>query len=335
MSRYGASDIKWAVEGWLPDETIAMMVSPPGTFKTWTLVDLAVSIATKTPFLGAAPIHRAGSVLFFQQEDFHGQIAQRIATIMAGRFPMGWDGNLSKKDFGITLPPCPPIYLHDNRELRFDNPDVMDVLEERVAELQPVLVIVDPLYTAAPLDEYMASAIHHMMRLKRLRDLYQTSFMIAHHTGKRSKETSREDAWGSQFLNAFLETGWQVRPQAEGSALIRRHFKVSKDMPEAILHFDIETNEYPSRYRTTLTAVADQITVEGDVAILDALEQHGPMRNKQLARLLHFSTGTITRKCKTLLASGALRLGLDNRYRDPLHFDVPELELVKDRKVGS
>ncbi len=326
MVTYGAIDVQWAVEGWLPDDTIAMMVSPPGTYKTWTLIDLAVSIATRTPFLGAAIVHRSGPVLIFQQEDFHGQIAQRIATIVAGRFPIGWDGDLSKKQFGVTLPPSPPVYLHDNRELRFDDNDVMDVLEARIRELRPVLVIIDPLYTAAPLDEYMAKAVPYMMRLKRLRDLYHTSFILAHHTGKRSKESSREDLWGSQFLNAFLETGWQVRPSsAPGTAVIRRHFKVAKDMSEAILTFDIKT-EHPSHYHTTLSDLSESLIIEGDVQVLDALAQNGPMKAFQLAKVLKVSRSYISRKCKLLLANGAIRLGLDSRYRGPEHFDVPDVD---------
>lgn len=330
MSRYGALDVRWAVEGWLPDETIAMLVSPPGTYKTWLLIDLAVSIATGTPFLGSAAIRRTGSVLIFQQEDFHGQIAQRIGAVMHGRFVMGPEETLAKDAFSITLPPSPPIYLHDNRELRFDDEEVMDVLEARVAELRPALVIVDPLYTAAPMDDYMAKAVPHMMRLKRMRDLYRTSFILAHHTGKRSKESGREDLWGSQFLNAFLETGWQVRPQAEGQALIKRHFKVSKDFPESILAFDIETGQYPGHYRTTMSAVGDvpgieQVGIRNDIRILDCLTKYGPLNGSELAKRLRMSRSGISRKVQKMIAGGAIRLGMDNRYRGPEHFDVPDL----------
>jgi len=322
MARYGDTDVAWAVEGWLPDETIAMMVSPPGTYKTWILLDLALSIATGTNFLGTARVLRPGPVLIYQQEDFHGQMAQRIGTIMASRFDIGWDGVVEKGQVDLVLPPNPPVYLHDNRELRFDNKDIMDILEARIAELRPVLVIVDPLYTAAPMDDYMAKAIPHMMRLKRLRDKYQCSFIIAHHTGKRSdkEKLQREDIWGSQFLNAFLETGWQVRPKEKATALIRRHFKVSKDIEEAVLSFDIQT-ESPSRYKTKLTAADD----EGDLTlqIIKVLEANGPMKGRTIARHLpDISRPTVARAIKSMIESKALLLGRDNLYHLPKHFDV-------------
>jgi hypothetical protein len=315
MADYGATEVTWAVKDWLPDETIAMIVSPPGTYKTWTLIDLAVSIATGTKFLGLAEVARRGPVLIYQQEDFHGQMAQRIAAVMQSRFAMGWDGDLSAEHFGITLPPNPPIYLHDNRELRFDNPDVMDVLEARINEIRPVLVIGDPLYTMAPMDDYMAKAVPHMMRLKRLRDLYHTSFMLAHHTSKRKEKSEREDLWGSQFLNAFLETGWQVRPKTETQAVIRRHFKVSKDISENVLSFQIDTTGYPYKYRAGLVVARDDD--QFDNVILQALEDNGPLSIGGLAKATEIAKSTVYRQAKLLAATDRIRLGLDNLYRLP------------------
>lgn len=273
MAEYGDHDVSWCVDGWLPNETIAMIVSPPGTYKTWTLLDLAVSVATGTPFLGTANVLTPGPVLIFQQEDFHGQIAQRIGVIMAGRFDMGWMGDDPKEgEFTLVLPPSPPVYFHPDRELRFGDPDTMDMLEARIDALNPALVIIDPLYTAANMDNYMADAINDMMRLKTLRDRYHCSFLIAHHTSKRKGEkgdsTSREDAWGSQYLNAFLETGWQVRPRTQSSALIRRHFKVSKDAEENVLHFTIDTTRTPGTYLTEITNVDETDSFEAKIAHL-------------------------------------------------------------------
>ena len=327
MSQYGEEDVSWAVDQWLPDQTVAMLVSPPGTYKTWVLIDLAVSIATGTPFLGSAQVNRTGPVMVYQQEDFHGQMAQRIGTIMASRFDMGWDGDTSKNDFGITLPPSPPVYFHDNRELRFDNKEVMDIFEARVAEILPVAVIVDPLYTAAPMDDYMAKAVPHMMRLKKIRDRYGCSIIIAHHTGKRSDKdkTAREDLWGSQFLNAFLETGWQIRPKSQATALIRRHFKVTKDIDEAVLTFDIATNVYPSRYKTTLGTL-DVESEDPELAILNALDRFGPLKGSDLAKKLKWSKSTVSRQTRRLLATGAIRFGEDNCYRSPEHFNVTETQ---------
>lgn len=323
MAQYGALDVEWAIEGWLPDKTIAMIVSPPGTYKTWMLLDLALSFASGTPFLGMAQVKRSGPVLVFQQEDFHGQMAQRLGVIMAARFDMGWHGDVTDAgDITFTPPPSPPVYFHPNRELRFDDPKIMDVLENRIRELQPVAVIMDPLYTFAPMDDYMAKAVPYMMHLKLLRDAYGCNFIIAHHTSKRKQETDREDLWGSQYLNAFLETGWQVRPKGVGSALIRRHFKAYKDLEENVLTFDIQTDKYPSVYKTTIADVKKLSVEDPKDAIIDVIAEHGPQGATELSKMLGVSRSTIHRHAVDLLKDKKLTLAVDNTYRIPEAFNV-------------
>ena len=56
------------------------------------------------------------------------------------------------------------------------------------------------------------------------------SFLVAHHTTKYADSMERSRLWGSQFLNALLETGWQVkRSKNNSSIIIRRHFKVARN----------------------------------------------------------------------------------------------------------
>lgn len=284
MATYGGSEIKWLVDTWFPESTIGFAVSPPGTFKTWLLFDLALSVASGTPFLGQFPVARKGPVLIIQQEDFHGQNAERLATALYAREPFGALGD-SESDFEARLPRALPIYFHPDRQLRFDNLAVMDELENVIRELRPLLVIIDPLYSAASTDDYMASAAGKMFRLKEFRDRYGTAFLIAHHTRKVSREKSdsggsqREDAWGSQFLNAFLETGWQVRPAEGNSVHIRRHFKASQNVAEVELEFDISTVD-PVRYEVRVmglvgTSVADLVRSNPGIGIADLSDKSG------------------------------------------------------------
>jgi hypothetical protein len=322
MTAFGDQEIHWAVEGWLPEQTIAMIVSPPGTFKTWILIDLAVSLATGTPFLGIAPVKQAGPVLLVQQEDFHGEIAERTAVILAQRFAMGAEWNGANR-FEVTLPPNPPIYLHPNRELRFGNQEVMDALEARIAEIRPSAVLIDPLYTTVEMKsgDFMAGAVDDMMRLKLLRDRYQCSFVLAHHTTKRSQESHREDLWGSQILNAFLETGWQIRPKTTNSAIIRRHFKVAKNVEESILSFDIETQLQPTHYIPTLLEKDEESDTTAD-AVIRLIQDEGPQPQATLHKKVGVNKSTITRALRQLTVNRVVKLGLDNQYRLLETFDI-------------
>lgn len=259
MAQFGSVDVPWCVEDWLPDRTIAMVVAPPGSFKTWMLTDLALSVASGKPFLGTFPVVRKGPVIIVQQEDFHGQMAERIGVValskLGHRTPTFSGGVLD-----VEVPAEVPVYLHPDRRLRFDDKVVVDALAEAVAQIRPALVIIDPLYTTGKLDDFMAEAVENMMVLKSLRDEFGCSFLLAHHTKKKSEGSDREDAWGTQFLNAFLETGWQVRvkPDTPATVKVRRHFKTRSNIEEQSLEFRINTVNLPYSYEAVMISKEEE-----------------------------------------------------------------------------
>src|SRR5690606_37854799 len=136
---YSVEQVPWLVDEWLPEATIGFVVAPPGSYKTWLAFDMVVAIASGKPFLGKYPVNRTGPVLIIQQEDYHGDIANRLGAIIAARFELG--AKADEERFEIVTPPDLPIYIHPDRSLRFDDSGAMAMLEERIAELRPVLVI--------------------------------------------------------------------------------------------------------------------------------------------------------------------------------------------------
>src|SRR3972149_1451089 len=234
MSTYYGQDQTWLIKDWLPESTILFVVSPPAGHKTWILLDLAVSVASGGDFLGKFPVTEKGPVIIIQQEDFHGQTVERLSLITHNKLGIMADGE------SVDLPPSLPIYVHPDRKLKFEDTNVVSSLRKQIEKIRPKLVIIDPLYSTVDADDYMKAAAGQMFALKDIRDKYGTGFVIAHHTKKGSSDSDREAAWGSQFLNAFLESGWQIRPQAECIKL-QRHFKQFANPKEIFLKFDIDT----------------------------------------------------------------------------------------------
>ncbi len=299
MTKHGTGSVSWVIDDWLPDETIAFLVSPPGSFKTWMLLDLAVSVAGGTPFLNQFEVNSTGPVLIVQQEDFHGELAERLAVIINNRYNL-----ISQKgdDWQIKMPPNLPIYLHPERRLRFDNPEVMKVFMATVGELRPKLVIIDPLYSTGTMDDYMTKIAELMFPLKRLRDEYRCSFILAHHTKKSAEGNGREGLWGSQFLNAFLETGWQIRKgEQENSVSVLRHFKVKGNLPKIKVDFNIDTED---QYKYEV--VVDTSNTESEVNILEYLNDHGPSTAVEIAKGVGVHRTTVTRKIKLLEQDGVV-----------------------------
>lgn len=268
MHTYSDTPIDWLIPGWLPDKTINFVISAPGTYKTWLLLDLAVTVAMGGKFLGTVPCRMDGPVFLIQQEDHHGQTAERIEVIRQSKVSELMQD--TPDVLTMDLPKAIPLYIHTDRQLRFDSKEAMDGLVENIEKIRPKLVIIDPLYSAASTDDYMAKSVEQMFILKELRDKFGVTFVIAHHTNKGGSE-DRQRAWGSQFLNAFLETGWQLYPKGKTSIKVKRHFKSAGNPEETCLSFNINTTGQSFKYEV-VQGLVDASNDEEEVLESEAMK---------------------------------------------------------------
>ena len=317
---YGGGGVSWEIEDWLPDASITFLVSPPESYKTWLLLDLAVSVSSGVPFLGRYQVNYPGPTLIIQQEDSHAGLTDRLALIVEQK--MKAIAKIEGDEWQVPVMPDLPIYIHPSRMLRFDNERVLEELEKQIAEIRPRVVMIDPLYsTTSQVDNYMADLANQMMILKTWRDKYGCSFVIAHHSKKNldPDSTAREDSWGSQFLNAFLESGWQVRRNprlAQNEVVVRRHSKVMGNQAPISLTFDISTT-YPMKYQVI---ARDYDPPQGEAkrkpaqaSLLDLVEK-SPMTQAEIVEISGKSRSTVSRQMRQLEASGLIQQMPNGKY---------------------
>ena len=307
---YGGDGVSWLVQDWLPDKSITFLISPPESYKTWILLDLAVSVATGKPFLGGFEVNQTGSTMIIQQEDSHSGLTDRLALIVEQK--LGMVANLEQDEWQVPSMPDLPIYVHPSRMLRFDNKKVIEELEKQIEILKPRAILIDPLYsTTASTDNYMSDLANQMMVLKTWRDKYGCSFVIAHHSKKNldPDSTAREDSWGSQFLNAFLEAGWQIRRNpklAQNEIIVRRHSKVMGNQKPISLTFNIST-QYPMKYEVLTRgyemAPAGETRQPAQANLLDML-QDGDMSQADICARTGKGRSTVSRQIRQLEAAG-------------------------------
>jgi DNA-binding transcriptional ArsR family regulator len=168
-------------------------------------------------------------------------------------------------------------------------------------------------------DDYMTKSAEQMLRLKIMRDRYGCSFLVAHHTTKHADNMERSRLWGSQFLNALLETGWQVkRSESDGTVIVRRHFKVAKNPAGDVrVKFDIETDNSPYRYHAKVLTGTEAVESGTDLnsKILDLLgESKQPMSINEIADALEVHRSTISRRMKALRQDSVVQKDADGRY---------------------
>lgn len=317
---YGGEGVSWLVEDWLPDKSITFIISPPESYKTWILLDLAVSVATGLPFLGGYNINQTGPTLIIQQEDSHSGLTDRLALIVEQK--LGMNPKLDGNEWQVPTMPDIPIYVHPSRMLRFDNKAVIEEMEKQIEILKPKVIMIDPLYsTTASTDNYMSDLANQMMVLKTWRDRYGCSFVIAHHSKKNldPDSTAREDSWGSQFLNAFLEAGWQIRRNPKlptNEVIVRRHSKVMGNQNPISLTFDIST-QYPMKYQVTPRAYevapAGEKRQPAQADLLDMLNG-GDLTQAEICDKTGKSKSTISRQIRQLEAAGLVEHMPDGKW---------------------
>lgn len=307
LRKYSEGETRWTVAEWLPEASCGLLVAPPGNHKTWLLAALAFAVATGRPFLNRWPVQGKGPVLFIQQEDPWWMLQSRLARMFNPPEPAALDDGSYELDCRYVPEfDSMPVYWYTDRELHFSDKNMLGRLEQKIAELRPRLVMIDPLYTAADSKDYMAEGAQKMAALKSMRDKYGCSFVIAHHTTVAgSSSEDRSAIWGSQFLNAWLEFGWRMPKGDDTGTVMVRHFKSCENPKRIKLAFKITDWSFDVGVDDAPTTTADRI----EEVILGG--NAGSMRN--IAKAAGVSAPTVLKIIKKM---GLVR-GADGQYKLP------------------
>ncbi|MGO8873693.1 MAG: AAA family ATPase [Acidimicrobiales bacterium] len=240
----------YLIRGVMAEGDHGMLAAEFKAGKTWAVTDLAVSVASGTPWLGIFAIDAPGSVLLFAGEGGERKIARRFRAVCESR---GID------PAGLAIRVC-------LRAPHLTSDAAMLLVEAEIAEHRPRLVIIDPLYLAARgargSDLYEMGA--HLEGAQAICQRYGSALLIVHHwnktgEGRGAKRMSGAgpDAWGRVLISAAvisrqtdpvslattvnLELDFQGDEIAERTVKIRR--RVWADDPEDLtsaLHYSVE-----------------------------------------------------------------------------------------------
>jgi hypothetical protein len=191
--------------------------------KTWAMADLAVSVASRTPWLGIFEVETAGPVLLFAGEGGPRKIARRFRAVCDSR-------DLEPAELPIRV--CVRV-PHLTSEA------AMALVAAEIECHRPVLVIIDPLYLAARgargSDLYEMGA--HLEGIQVLCQRHGSALLIAHHwnktgEGKGAKRMSGAgpDAWGRVLISA---------------AVLSRHTDRTTQTSSVVLELDFQGDEIP------------------------------------------------------------------------------------------
>jgi hypothetical protein len=282
-------EIEWLIDGWLPEKSVIMMAAPPETYKTWMLLDMAVSMSLGDKgylFLDTYAVKpERAPVMIVQQEDFTGDILNRIQRIMNARgAKTTW--SITETEHGVIIdsPMSAPIYMHDQYSLSFKDPGSFVNMETTIKEHGIKQVFIDPFYSITKkTDDYFAGEATEFTVLKKIRDRTGCGFLLCHHTKKSGSANERGSIWGSVLLNGATEGAIMVSPDkksGDNHINLSRSGKKFPDVKRAKVSFDIEG----SGYRCEVEEI-DQFnkdSLESDVVDLIMAANAGVIRQADL-----------------------------------------------------
>jgi len=201
---------QWLIEGLWSDQAVGILGGEPKCCKSFLALDIALSVASGTACLRQFPVRRPGKVLLFPAEDSLAVVRQRLEGIATA-------AQVNFQDLPVEVITAP--------SLRLDTPTDRQRLSETVQDLQPVLLILDPLIRLHRVDENDATQIAALLSyLRELQRQFRLAVLLVHHARKDSHASRPGQALrGSSELHGWGDSNLYMRRKGSQLTLSTEH----------------------------------------------------------------------------------------------------------------
>lgn len=201
----------WLIEQLWLRQAVGIVGGPPKLLKTWLALEMAVSVALRSPCLGTFPVHASGPVLLFAAEDSHEQVRSRLESLAHNH-----GSNLAQMDIQVITVDT----------LRLDRSPDQERLAITIERYKPLLLVLDPLVRLHNLDENqsapMAALLGYFRALQRKSG---TAIAITHHARKNTSSSAGAGyaLRGSGDLYAWVDSFICVQRRRDKVVLLAEH----------------------------------------------------------------------------------------------------------------
>lgn len=199
----------WLIESIWGHAAVGMIGGPPKCCKSWFGLDMAVSVASKTPCLDRFPVKHPGTVLIFLAEDALTAVRSRIEALCVHR-RIHVDG--------LNL------YVICASALRLDLVRDQQRLKATLDAFKPRFLLLDPLIRLHRLDENSAADISNLLGFVReIQRAYDMAVALVHHASKKRRAQPGQALRGSSDLHAFGDSNAYLMPRNDKILLTIEH----------------------------------------------------------------------------------------------------------------
>lgn len=217
----------WLVEGIWSEQAHGVLAGEAKAYKSVVSTDLAVSVASGTPFLGAFNIPTTGPVIMIQEENDEGETQDRLRRIAYSRGLTG-AAKLSGKSLNISGDSQLPISLLNNTGFDLSNNDHLLRLAVSIKATGAALVILDPFYLMTPgIDENSAHQVGPILRkLLKIKQKLNCGVLLIHHYRKQAQMNPIHGAArisGTGVFHRWFESAVMIEKDEKQADVVRMH----------------------------------------------------------------------------------------------------------------
>jgi len=204
---------EWAIEDWWTLGSHGIIAGLPKSYKSLISTDMAVSLASETPFLGQYEVNprAVGPVLIVQQENSLPILRDRLLKISHNRgLQIGSSTIEADNTIVFQAPPAIPILFYNDFGFNMTMPDDQEAVETVIRNEGIKTIFFDPLYLMiGGADENKANEMRPILVwLLRIRNLYNCAVVVIHHWGKGAQARGGRGLGGTRLLGSTTIYGW-------------------------------------------------------------------------------------------------------------------------------
>jgi len=255
----------WLVEGIWSDTAHGFIAGAAKTYKSLVALDLSVSVASGTKFLGHFSVPVQGPVLYIQEENLASMMQDRVNKIMHSKGVKEhaeMNGSILHYNPGQDL----PLYFVNNKSFHVTDEEQFEQLVGWVKANRPKLLVLDPFYLIAPtVDENSSREVAPVMNnLLRLKQDYDCGILIVHHYKKadpKNPVSGGERMSGTGVFHRWLESSLYLE-RVQGKPFTVKITPEHRNFPpQGVMHVEFEMGEIGDlEYRVHVEHKKEEVT---------------------------------------------------------------------------
>lgn len=284
---------RWLIQSLWGRNAVGILGGPPKSCKSYLGLEIATSVATGIAALGHFPVDRSGPALVYFAEDALPIVRSRLEAICDARML-----DICQLDLHVICSPA----------LRLDLKRDQMRLTKTIDDIQPCLLLLDPLVRLHRLDENSSTEIAGLLGfLREIQRQFDLAIILVHHTSKKQRAHPGLALRGSGDLWAFGDSNAYLSRKDDHLVLTLEHRAAPPPDPVALQLVSRSDGSATHLELCCPASLPDAPSPQLDERIIELLSQaDGPLPRSSIRSQLRVNNNRLGDTLAKLLRDGLL-----------------------------